>query len=123
VEVIVAPSRKTHVLVFGFTVLVVAVAAWAWAGGATALRELPLCQAVQLAQVEAEKQRIDLSCLRLTQAKLEYDDGSRAWPDGQARKGRLFWLLVWNWREPRLGGELSARVYDDGTVVFQRHGP
>jgi hypothetical protein len=84
--------------------------------------QLDLHQALDIAEAQLREAGVELSGMRLQAALLDYDDGSRVYPDGKKRRGP-FWYIHWGWSQPRLGGDISVRVFMDGDAVVERHGP
>lgn len=83
---------------------------------------ISIAQAVERAQAYARDRGFDLEGQFVHMARLEYDDGGRLHTDGKRRRGQ-YWDLHWRWAMPRMGGEVSARVYMDGEILLERHGP
>lgn len=79
-------------------------------------------QALKLAEDYLQAQGIDNSGRYISAISLKYDDGTRPYPDGSRRRG-LYWYINWAWAAPRLGGELSLRIFMDKKIVLERHGP
>ena len=75
-----------------------------WAGGAAAggattsplgtSPEISIAHALEMAQAHARERGVDLGGQYVHAARLEYDDGSRIYPDGKRRQGR-FWYIHW----------------------------
>lgn len=83
---------------------------------------LSLRQALDIAEARLREAGVELSEMCLQAASLDYDDGSRIYPDGKKRRGQ-FWYIHWAWSQPKLGGDVSVRVFMDGDAVVERHGP
>jgi hypothetical protein len=83
---------------------------------------IPIGRAVELAERHAREQGLDLAGQFVHAARLEYDDATRIHPDGKRRRGQ-YWYVHWRWAMPRMGGETSVRVYLDGEILLERHGP
>jgi hypothetical protein len=83
---------------------------------------IPIGRALEMVGAHARERGLDLAGQFVHAARLEYDDASRIHPDGKRRRGP-FWYIHWRWATPRLGGEVSARVYMDGEILVERHGP
>jgi len=71
--------------------------------------------ALDRAEAAVREQGVDTSGQLLHSVSLRYDESPE-------RRGS-YWLVQWSWVEPRLGGEVSARVDMDGTVTVRRLGP
>jgi hypothetical protein len=83
---------------------------------------ISLADAVEMAQAFVARAGADVGDQYIHAARLEYEDGSRIYPDGKRRKGQ-YWYVHWRWARPRLGGEISVRVFMDGEILLERHGP
>jgi len=79
-------------------------------------------EALKVAEDYLQANRIETAGRYISAINLKYDDGSRPYPDGSRHRG-LFWYLNWSWAAPRLGGELSMRIFMDRQIVLERHGP
>lgn len=109
---------------FLITAILLTILAWmgelSWAR--PAYPELPIDQALKLAEQYLQEKHLDNSGRYIHAIHLEYDDGSRQYPDGSRRKG-FYWYVHWAWAAPRLGGELSLRIFMDKTIILEKHGP
>ena len=83
---------------------------------------IPLTGAVEMAQAFVARAGVDLGDQYVHAVRLEYEDGSRIYPDGKRRRGQ-YWYVHWRWASPRLGGDISVRVFMDGEILLERHGP
>jgi len=95
------------------------------AKGASVLADSPaisLAHAVEMAQAYVARAGVDLGDQFVHAVRLKFEDGSRIYPDGKRRKGQ-YWYVHWRWARPRLGGEISVRVFMDGEILLERHGP
>lgn len=81
------------------------------------------CRALEMAQEQAARAGLDLVGLYVSSISLDYDDGQRMHPDGIRRAHRQFWYVHWNRLKPSLGGGLSMRVYVNGEILVEKHGP
>lgn len=72
-----------------------------------------VCEAVQRAENHLQQQGIDRSSQSVRMVRRQYDAAQRM----------AYWEIIWGWDTARLGMELSARVYPDGRVEWQRLGP
>jgi hypothetical protein len=84
--------------------------------------ELSIESALKLAENYLKEKQIDTSGRYINSVHLEYDDGSRQYPNGVRRRG-YYWYIHWAWATPRLGGELSVRVFMNKEIILERHGP
>lgn len=71
------------------------------------------CRATELAERHLREQGIDSSRQHVREMRMRYDENRK----------QTYWEVFWSWNEARLGGELTARVYEDGRVEWQRLGP
>ena len=71
------------------------------------------CRATELAERHVREQGIDSSRQHVREMRMRYDENRK----------QTYWEVFWSWNEARLGGELTARVYEDGRVEWQRLGP
>lgn len=85
------------------------------AGASVALAEpqMSVCEAVQRAEKHLQQTGVDRTGQHIQQVRLQYDPGKRA----------PYWEIIWAWDSARLGMELTARVYSDGSVEWRRLGP
>lgn len=84
--------------------------------------QIAVDEALKLAEDYLKAKQIDTSGRYVSAINLKYDDGSRPYPDGSRHRG-LYWYINWAWASPRLGGELSLRIFMDKQIVLERHGP
>ncbi len=91
-----------------FTILL----ALAMAARAQTLPMVP-CKASELAERHLREQGIDSSRQHVREMRIRYDESRK----------QSYWEIFWSWNEVRLGGELTARVYQDGRGEWQRLGP
>ena len=71
------------------------------------------CKAIELAERHFREQGVDSSRQHVREMRVRYDEGSK----------QTYWEVFWSWNEVRLGGELTARIYQEGKVEWQRLGP
>jgi hypothetical protein len=75
---------------------------------------LPLAEALKRADKFVQSRGLDLAGRHIGAAQLQYDDRDRK---------EAYWLIVWAWDSPRLGGEYTLWIYMDGDIVEHRLGP
>jgi hypothetical protein len=92
------------------------------AGVPTDSPAISLAGAIEMAQTYVARAGVDLGDQFVHAVRLEYEDGTRIYPDGKRRRGQ-YWYVHWRWARPRLGGEISVRVFMDGEILLERHGP
>ena len=85
------------------------------ASGALAANEpqLTVCEAVHRAENHLQQKGVDRSGQSVRMVRQQYDAAQRM----------AYWEIIWGWDKVKLGMELSARVYPDGRVEWQRLGP
>jgi hypothetical protein len=83
---------------------------------------LSIQNALDLAIKTVEEKKLNVTGQFIHSVHYEYDEGKKLYPDGKNRRG-FYWYVHWRWATPRLGGELSLRIFMDGEVIIERHGP
>jgi hypothetical protein len=75
-----------------------------------------------LAEKTLADKKLDVTGQFIHSIHLEYEDGKRLYPDGKNRRG-FYWYVHWRWAKPQMGGELSMRIFMNGEILIERHGP
>lgn len=79
-------------------------------------------EALQLAEIYVGNNKLNITGQFINSIQLEYDDGLRLYPDGKKRIGH-YWYINWRWAKPKLGGEHSIKIFMNGEIIWETHGP
>lgn len=79
-------------------------------------------EALQLTERYIVDNKLIITGQYINSIQLEYDNGYKQYPDGKKRIGQ-YWYIHWRWSKPRLGGEHSMRIFMDGEIIWETHGP
>ncbi|MCD4779784.1 MAG: hypothetical protein K8S27_04455 [Candidatus Omnitrophica bacterium] len=77
--------------------------------------EITLFESIEKVKEYIEKNNLKFEGMYLHGVTFQYIKG-------HPKKG-FCWHYAWNYKKPRMGGEISIFHYMDGTIIVQHHGP